>query len=828
MRYSGFVDLHRVAYSTATASIGVCLLHQIQVHGGFTPYLLIPRFENSLLLFIVATMLMWCLRVFVKRLHDISRGDDSIQKVFIYGCMQGGIALAKSIRNENPRRYRLRGFISTDPSLNGSWLLGEHVYLDDDNVVETMKKYQVSTLLVSPLQREKFITRTTLIDALIKAGIKILISPAEAVEWDGKSDLSHKELREVEIEDLLPRDKIEIDMNAIGNMLRGKRILITGAAGSIGSEMSRQVAKYNPSELVLVDQAETPMHDVRLYMARNHGDLKTWTIVGSITNNKQMERIFSEHKPEYVFHAAAYKHVPMMEDNPAMAVQNNIYGTRVIADLAVKYGTKKFVMISTDKAVNPTNVMGCSKRICEIYCQALNAEVQALNAEVQAVQNGSSEQCLGSIVGSNGSNGSKGLNGSQSIEQIEQTKSLNQTIRQNGNIRRFSNISESKGTLEAGLSDNQTGGVQVRQSLCPADSSISGICDGQHSGGVRETREQGVQELPVHSQGLLRRTEESSDESSRCELHNGRDLQSDVCGLQEAVNRDNQLHQDNQGFGVQGDKVPVGLEPSEAIEPLEPSEAIEPLDPSEAIDPLEPSEAIEPLDPSEAIDPLEPSEAIEPLEPSAAIDPLEPSAAIDPLEPFEPNKLRQFDGSLPVTQFVTTRFGNVLGSNGSVIPIFKEQIRKGGPVTVTHKDIIRFFMLIPEACRLVLQAGTMGHGGEIYVFDMGKPVRIADLAQRMIDLSGAKGVEIQYTGLRDGEKLYEEVLNDAEQTKPTSHPKIMVAQVREYPYSLALQNEIELYELSIHSDDMSIVKKMKEIVPEYKSQHSKYEVLDKL
>ena len=770
MRYSGFVDLHRVAYSTATASIGVCILHQIQVHGGFTPYLLIPRFENSLLLFIVATMLMWCLRVFVKSLHDISRGDDSIQKVFIYGCMQGGIALAKSIRNENPRRYRLRGFISTDPSLNGSWLLGEHVYLDDDNVVETMKKYQVSTLLVSPLQREKFITRTTLIDSLIKAGIKILISPAEAVEWDGKSDLSHKELREVEIEDLLPRDKIEIDMDAIGNMLRGKRILITGAAGSIGSEMSRQVAKYNPSELVLVDQAETPMHDVRLYMARNHGDLKTWTIVGSITNNKQMERIFSEHKPEYVFHAAAYKHVPMMEDNPAMAVQNNIYGTRVIADLAVKYGTKKFVMISTDKAVNPTNVMGCSKRICEIYCQALNVEVQA-------VQNGSSEQCSGSIVGSNGSNGSSeqcsgsivgssssnGLNGSQSIEQIEQTKSLNQTISQNGNIRRFSNISESKGTLEAGLSDNQTGGVQVRQSLCPADSSISGICDGQHSGGVRETREQGVQELPVHSQGLLRRTEESSDESSRCELHNGRDLQSDVCGLQEAVNRDNQLHQYNQGFGIQGDKVPVGLEPSEAIEPL---------------------------------------------------------------EPFEPNKLRQFDGSLPVTQFVTTRFGNVLGSNGSVIPIFKEQIRKGGPVTVTHPDIIRYFMLIPEACRLVLQAGTMGHGGEIYVFDMGKPVRIADLAQRMIDLSGAKNIKILYTGLRDGEKLFEELLASKENTIPTPHPNIMVAQVPEYPYELALQNETELYRISKSFDEMAIVKKMKEIVPEFKSNNSKYEILD--
>ena len=556
MRYSGFVDLHRVAYSTATASIGVCILHQIQVHGGFTPYLLIPRFENSLLLFIVATMLMWCLRVFVKSLHDISRGDDSIQKVFIYGCMQGGIALAKSIRNENPRRYRLRGFISTDPSLNGSWLLGEHVYLDDDNVVETMKKYQVSTLLVSPLQREKFITRTTLIDSLIKAGIKILISPAEAVEWDGKSDLSHKELREVEIEDLLPRDRIEIDMDAIGNMLRGKRILITGAAGSIGSEMSRQVAKYNPSELVLVDQAETPMHDVRLYMARNHGDLKTWTIVGSITNNKQMERIFSEHKPEYVFHAAAYKHVPMMEDNPAMAVQNNIYGTRVIADLAVKYGTKKFVMISTDKAVNPTNVMGCSKRICEIYCQSLDA------------------------------------------------------------------------------------------------------------------------------------------------------------------------HQNT-------------------------------------------------------------------------------------------------------TQFITTRFGNVLGSNGSVIPIFKEQIRKGGPVTVTHPDIIRFFMLIPEACRLVLEAGTMGNGGEIFVFDMGEPVKIVDLAKRMIRFSGARDIEIKFSGLREGEKLYEEVLNDAEQTKPTVHPKIKVASVREYPYDLALKNEIELHDLSKTFDDMAIVRKMKEIVPEYKSKVSKYEVLDK-
>ena len=821
LRYSSFVDLNRLAYSVGTSCAIVCLLHQMQVHDTFVPDLYFPRFKGAVLIFILATSTMWALRVFVKTFHDSLRNIVHAKKVFIYGCQTGGIALAKSVLNSVDETYRIAGFVSDDPTFEGTRLLGIPVYYDNENLVQHMIEKKVSVLFVSPIQSLQFTNRSSLIDRLLAARIKIMMIP-QAQEWDGKSELTHQLLREVEIEDLLPRDKIEIDMEAIGKMLRGKCILITGAAGSIGSEIARQVALFRPSHLILTDQAETPMHDVRLFMAQSHRDLHVETIVTSICNQEHMEKIFAQYRPEYVFHAAAYKHVPMMEDNPAEAVQNNIYGTRVIADLAVKFGTKKFVMVSTDKAVNPTNVMGCSKRICEIYCQALNAEVQA-------VQNGSSEQCSGSIVGSNGSNGSsgtsgssgsngsKGLNGSQSIEQIELTKSLNQTIRQNGIIRRFSNISESKGTLEAGLSDYQTGGVQVRQSLCPADSSISGICDGQHSGGVRETREQGVQELPVHSQGLLRRTEESSDESSRCELHNGRDLQSDVCGLQEAVNRDSQLHQDNQGFGIQGDKVPVGLEPSEAIEPLEPSEAIEPLEPSEAIEPLEPSEAIEPLELSEAIEPLELSEAIEPLE---------PSEAIEPLEPFEPNKLRQFDGSLPVTQFVTTRFGNVLGSNGSVIPIFKEQIRKGGPVTVTHPDIIRYFMLIPEACRLVLQAGTMGHGGEIYVFDMGKPVRIADLAQRMIDLSGAKNIKILYTGLREGEKLYEELLASKENTIPTPHPNIMVAQVPEYPYEQALQNEIELYRISKSFDDMAIVKKMKEIVPEFKSNNSKYEILD--
>lgn len=570
MRYSSFVDLHRVAYSTALASVGTCLLHQVQVYAKLAPYLLIPRFDSVIMLFIVATMLMWCLRVLVKSLHDTYRGDANIQKVFIYGCMQGGIALAKSLKNENLQRYRLCGFISTDRSLNGTWLLGEQVHFDEDKVVATMKRYQVAVLLVSPLQTNHFITRTTLIDALVAANIKIMMMPRGVEEWDGKSELTHQQPHEVEIEDLLPREKIEVDMDAIGEMLHDKRILITGAAGSIGSEMARQVAKFQPADLILVDQAETPMHDVRLYMARNHSDLHVATIVTSICKPDRMEKIFSEYRPEYVFHAAAYKHVPMMEDNPTEAVQNNIHGTRVIADLALKYGTKKFVMISTDKAVNPTNVMGCSKRICEIYCQSLNKAI---------------------------------------------------------------------------------------------------------------------------AEGSL--------------------------------------------------------------------------------------------------------------------------------------KFETANGKKPETQFVTTRFGNVLGSNGSVIPIFKEQIRKGGPVTVTHKDIIRFFMLIPEACRLVLEAGTMGKGGEIFVFDMGEPVRIADLAQRMIDLSGAKDVKIEFTGLRDGEKLYEEVLSDKEGTKPTVHPKIMVASVREYPYELALQNEKELYELSFTADDMTIVKKMKEIVLEFKSKHSKYEILDK-
>lgn len=562
VRYSSFVDLQRVMMATLSGSVA-CYLLGLGINGIWPEQhtIMVPDLQTVFIIFVGGSLFLWVERVVVKRLFD-SFNLDNATPVAIYGTKAGGISIAKSITAVKDKKYSLQAFISDGKEMKGSYLMGKPVFLNEKGLAEKLRREGVKALLVSPLKTEKFRNNAEMVDEFISAGITIMMMN-NGEEWDGKEEnLTHQNLRPVDIEDLLPREKIEVDMNAIGKLLTGKRILITGAAGSIGSEMVRQVAKFNPSEMTLIDQAETPMHNIRMMMAHDFGHISNRTIVTSITNKEHMERIFAAYKPEYVFHAAAYKHVPMMEDDPAIAVQNNIYGTRVIADLAVKYGTKKFVMISTDKAVNPTNVMGCSKRICEIYCQSLN----------QAIAEGK----------------------------------------------------------------------------------------------------------------------------------------------------------------VQG-----------------------------------------------------------------------------------------------ITQFVTTRFGNVLGSNGSVIPIFKEQIRAGGPVTVTHPDIIRYFMLIPEACKLVLEAGTMGKGGEIFVFDMGQPVKIVDLAKRMISLSGARNVEIEFTGLRDGEKLYEEVLNDKEGTLPTVNPKIMVAKVREYDYATACENERRLMEVSKTFDDMAIVKVMKEIVPEYKSRQSKYEILDK-
>ena len=558
LRYSSFVDVYRIGIANF---IGITCIIIARWFLAFDKVFVPIRSKELIFIFLMATIIMVGARVMMKFLFEMMQEDNNVRRCFIYGVREGGIALAKSIRVQVPTRFKLKGFVSDEDDMVGHLLQGVEVYRNDDQLVPLMKEMGIKVLLASPLKRDDLFRNQELVNKLLDEGIAIYTYDL-AQKWDGKSDINASQLKEVDIEDLLPRDEIELDLDAVARLLNNAKILITGSAGSIGSEMVRQIAKFGPAQMILVDEAETPQHDVRLMLKREFPELEGVTIVTSITNASRMENIFKTYQPQYVFHAAAYKHVPMMEDNPSEAVLNNVLGTRIIADLAVKYGVKKFVMVSTDKAVNPTNVMGCSKRICEIYCQSLNT----------AIVNGT----------------------------------------------------------------------------------------------------------------------------------------------------------------VQG-----------------------------------------------------------------------------------------------ATQFVTTRFGNVLGSNGSVIPLFREQIKKGGPVTVTHPDIIRFFMLIPEACKLVLEAGTMGQGGEIYVFDMGQPVKIADLARRMIRLSGATNVDIQFTGLRDGEKLYEEVLNDAEITKPTFNKKIKIAQVREYDYAQVCQELDTLVSISREYDNMATVKQMKAIVPEYKSQHSVYEVLDK-
>jgi FlaA1/EpsC-like NDP-sugar epimerase len=515
---------------------------------------------------------MWLTRVMAKTIYDVTTSDKRALRVLIYGAMSGGVGLAKNINTVRPKRFILKGFISHNPKLKHTTLMGEKVYNLSDDLKSVIKRQGIEAVLVSPLRQREFRNNVELQDILISAGVKIFMAEG-AKEWnedDTEVNLSNVQLKEVSVEDLLPREEIQVDMKSVGELLKGKKVLITGSAGSIGSEMVRQIAIYKPACMILIDQAETPQHDIRLMMAKDFPDIKAEVIVTSISRQRRMNEVFEKYRPDYVFHAAAYKHVPMMEDNPSEAVLNNIWGTKIIADNAVKYGVKKFVMVSTDKAVNPTNVMGCSKRICEIYVQSLDRALK------------------------------------------------------------------------------------------------------QNKWSDKETRNSNTQ----------------------------------------------------------------------------------------------------------------------------------------------------------ITQFVTTRFGNVLGSNGSVIPLFREQIKNGGPVTVTHPDIIRFFMLIPEACKLVLEAGTKGNGGEIFVFDMGKPVRIADLANRMIRLSGAKNIEVKFTGLRAGEKLYEEVLNEMEGTKPTFHNKIRIAEVRQYDYEEVNQEILDLIEISKQYDDMATVKKMKEIVPEYKSNNSKYEQLD--
>lgn len=556
LRYSSFVDLQRVGFASLIGCVLSYLGHFFLLQFNYFQNVYVGGREIALAS-IICVLLLWAVRVLVKTVYDVSIDTFNARPAIIFGVDECGMGLAKLVRNDKSLRMRLFGFMSNGNEVRHKVLMGLHVYSYDD-VERLIHQKKMECLLVSQSSVGVFRNDKTLQDLLIANGVHIFM-PRTNEEWNPAAP--DATLKEVSIEDLLPRDEISIDLKSVADTLHGKCILVTGSAGSIGSEIVKQLCQFDPRKLVLIDSAETPQHDIRLMMAKRYPHIKAETIVTSITGQLRMENIFCRFRPDYVFHAAAYKHVPMMENNPTESVENNIYGTKVLADMAVKYGVKKFVMISTDKAVNPTNVMGCSKRICEMYVQSLN----------NAVRSGKVEGC---------------------------------------------------------------------------------------------------------------------------------------------------------------------------------------------------------------------------------------------------------------TQFVTTRFGNVLGSNGSVIPLFKQQIKAGGPVTVTDPNIIRYFMLIPEACELVLEAGVKGNGGEIFVFDMGKPVKIADLAQRMINLSGAKNVEIKYTGLRAGEKLYEEVLNDKESTKPSFHEKIRIANVREYDYSEVERDIEELIEVSKQYDDMLTVKKMKEIVPEFKSNNSVYEALD--
>ena len=555
LRFSSFVDIMRIFVSLTVSflvlmTITVLLDNPVRVGLVSVSVLFIS--------YVLSLSMMICSRVFVKIFFDMWNIDSSRSyNVFIYGAQGTGVNIAKSLRVNLHNHYRLRGFIADEPELVGKVIMGVRVLPNDDKLVDNLVERGINVLIISPVKMENF-KKGNMADNLLGHNIKLMTAPPLS-EWNGKA-LNYNQLKEIQIEDLLQRDPIVIDTHKVASHLEGKRVMITGAAGSIGSEIMRQVASFNPYKLILVDQAETPLHDIRLELQDRWRDIDAVTLIADVSNAGRMEAIFREYRPQYIFHAAAYKHVPMMEDNVSESIQVNVCGTRIMADLAVKYGAEKFVMISTDKAVNPTNVMGCSKRICEIYVQSLGKKLQ------------------------------------------------------------------------------KEGGI---------------------------------------------------------------------------------------------------------------------------------------------------------------------------------------------TQFITTRFGNVLGSNGSVIPRFRDQIQRGGPVTVTHPDIIRYFMTIPEACRLVLEAGSMGKGGEIYIFDMGQPVRIVDLAKRMIKLSGRTDVKIEFTGLRHGEKLYEELLNVKEFTKPTYHDKIMIATVREYDYDEVKERIQHLIDISYHYDQMEIVAAMKELVPEFISKNSCFEVLDK-
>ena len=552
IRYTTTSDALRVVVTILSGSVIFGLINII-TYFVINRFFLIP-FSIIIIDFLITCMAMIVFRLVVKiAFIELQRPERTQVNVIIYGAGEAGITAKRVLDRDVSTKYKLMAFLDDDPGKIGKKLEGIDI-VSPEKLNDLLELHSIEQLILA-IQQFSAERKQELVDLCLVHNVKVLTVPP-MIKWIN-GELSFNQIKKIRIEDLLERDEIHLDDHKIRSELTGHTILITGAAGSIGSELARQVMKYHPLNLVLLDQAETEMHQLELEFNETFTDSHPRFLIGDIRNNFRMENIFREFKPSIIYHAAAYKHVPVMENNPAEAILTNVNGTRILADLAIKYLAKKFIMISTDKAVNPTSVMGASKRIAEIYIQSLN---------------------------------------------------------KNGQLR-----------------------------------------------------------------------------------------------------------------------------------------------------------------------------------------------------------------------FITTRFGNVLGSNGSVIPLFRSQIEKGGPVTVTHPDITRYFMTIPEACALVLEAGSMGKGGEIFIFDMGKSVRIVDLAKRMISLSGltlGKDIQIKFTGLRPGEKLYEELLNSKENNIPTHHPRILIAKVREYNIEQVSSGIDELIELSVSGKEREVVQKMKAIVPEFKSQNSIFEELD--
>ncbi len=552
IRYTSTADGLRVV---VTLLAGSAVLGLTNIVTWFTMHWFMIPTTIIVLEFLITSVGMILFRTIVKIawLEFQNPGGQRVD-VIIYGAGEEGINAKHVMDRDAATRYKVIAFIDEDKGKQHKKL--ERVDIHPPSKLESLLSDRTVAQLILAYHPVDAAYKQELVDLCLKYDTKVLAVPP-AIHWVN-GQLSFSQIRLVNIEDLLERDVIELNMEEISRYLHNKVVMITGAAGSIGSEIVRQVAKFGPTRLVLVDYAETPLHSLELECRESIRGTEIDFILGNVCNVLRMRSLFEQYKPEILFHAAAYKHVPVQEAHPGEAVFTNVHGTRVMADLSMEFGVSKFIMISTDKAVNPTSVMGASKRIAEIYCQAMN--------------------------------------------------------------------------------------------------------------------------------------------------------------------------------------------------------------------------------------------------------------------------------KLNKTSFITTRFGNVLGSNGSVIPLFRQQIEKGGPLTVTHPEVTRFFMTIPEACRLVLEAGAMGEGGEIYIFDMGKPVKIIDLAKRMIKLSGlepGKDIMIEYTGMRPGEKLYEELLDLHENTLPTHHPLIMIAKVREQDIDQVRSDIDELVNLSAGAGDTDVVRKMKQIVPEYKSQNSVYEALDK-